>query len=55
MIKTGIQKNVIDNVLNIPKTNPSQRKHYRDYYNNDLIELVREKDKLIIEKHNYNF
>jgi len=55
MIKTGIQKEVIDNVLNIPKTNPSQRKHYRDYYNNDLIELVREKDKLIIEKHNYNF
>ena len=55
MIKTGIKENIIDNILEMPKTNPSLRKHYRNYYDEGMIELVKEKDKLIIEKHNYQF
>ena len=45
----------ISGILGSPKTNRSIRTEYRTYYDNDLIELVREKDKLIIEKHKYEF
>jgi hypothetical protein len=55
MIKTGIPENITDGVLKIPKTNSSLRKHYRDYYDEKTRELVREKEQLIIEKHNYEF
>ena len=53
--KMGVDENVVTEILKLPKTNRSSRKDYRNYYNNEMIELVREKDKLIIEKHGYIF
>lgn len=49
-----------DNILNkwqkTPKENGRRKKPYCNYYNdNDLIELVKVKDKLIIDKYGYKF
>jgi hypothetical protein len=55
MKKTGIKESALDSVLKIPRTNSSLRKHYRDYYDEPMRQLVREKEILIIEKHKYDF
>jgi hypothetical protein len=39
----------------LPIENQSQHKHYREYYSQKLINLVKYKDRLIIEKHGYSF
>jgi len=55
MKKVGTDENTVKEMLKLPKTNRSQRKDYREYYDKEMIELVREKDRLIIEKHGYTF
>jgi hypothetical protein len=37
------------------KTNSSERKDYKFYYNQESIELVEKNDKLIIDKYRYQF
>lgn len=39
----------------VGKLNNTKHKHYSKYYTDDLIELVREKDKFIIDKFGYEF
>lgn len=53
--RLGADENAVNELLKLPKTNRSLRKDYREYYDKDMIELVREKDRLIIEKHGYTF
>jgi uncharacterized protein YlbG (UPF0298 family) len=55
MEKLQIEDGPVDKALNIPKTNSSVRRNYKDYYDEELTGLVREKEKLIIDKHNYGF
>lgn len=38
-----------------PKRNYTNHKPYQSYYDNSLVELVRRKDRLIIEKYGYKF
>jgi hypothetical protein len=38
-----------------PRENGIRRKHYTEYYDDNLIELVRKKDRLIIDKYNYKY
>ena len=38
-----------------PKRNYTEHKPYQSYYDEELIELVRHKDRLIIEKYGYKF
>ena len=45
----------INQVLNVPKTNSSQRKDYHGYFDEETIELVRNREKLIIEKYQYAY
>jgi hypothetical protein len=37
------------------KNNKSTHKHYSEYYTKDLVDLVREKERIIIYNHNYKF
>ena len=46
-------KDVLDQFSN--KTNKSIRKTYRYYYDDETMELVKEKEKFIIEKYNYKY
>ncbi|MBV9961194.1 MAG: hypothetical protein JO072_03010 [Parafilimonas sp.] len=55
MNKLGIETGFAQQISNIPKTNSSVRKNYKEYYDQELMELVNEKERLIIEKHNYKF
>jgi|SaaInlV_120m_DNA_4_1040238.scaffolds.fasta_scaffold35437_2 hypothetical protein len=42
-------------ISNSPKTNTSSRGDYQKYYNQELINLVQERDSLIIDSFNYEF
>lgn len=53
MQKLNVNTSHAKNVMNIPKTNTSNRKHYREYYDQETIDLVAEQDKLIITKHKF--
>ncbi len=56
LIKLEIKINEQDkkNMYNLEKTNKSNRDHnYLSYYDQNTIDLVSEKEKLIIEKYNY--
>ncbi|HEX5151082.1 MAG TPA: hypothetical protein VFW07_06515 [Parafilimonas sp.] len=55
MLGLGFDEKKLNGVLQIPKTNRSNRTHYREYYDDETVELVKRQDKLIIEKHNYDF
>lgn len=44
-----------DYVLNSPKKNTSDHKHYSAYYNDELRQLVAEMDAGLIEQFNYSF
>lgn len=55
LLKVGISEDVINEVMNTPKTNSSVRRRYSEYYDDESKELVNKKEKLIIEKHNYKF
>ena len=55
-IKLRIDKNKKDHVKKLDKSSKSLRKNNLDYYYNDeCIELVQEKEKLIIDKYNYKY
>lgn len=55
MNKINTEGTDITSILGSPKTNKSIRNDYRNYYDDRLIAMVAEKDKLIIDKHNYQF
>ena len=48
------QKNVLTNMKKL-NTSKSWHENYRDYYTEETKELVRKKDRFIIEKYNYSF
>jgi len=45
----------INKLLTMPKENTSDRGDYRDYYDDELINLVAEKDKSLIEHFEYTY
>ncbi|MBS1730633.1 MAG: hypothetical protein JSS67_07620 [Bacteroidetes bacterium] len=53
--KLNIDNHVIQEITNVPKTNTSKRTAYKDYYDEETIDLVSRMDKFIIEKHHYSF
>jgi len=42
-------------LFSMEAVNASEHQHYRDYYDDKLVELVREKDRFIIDKFGYEF
>ena len=38
-----------------PKNKTSKHKHYNEYYNDESIELIRHKDRIIFDKYEYKF
>jgi hypothetical protein len=44
-----------DKVLTAPRENPSERRDYREYYTEELRDLVAERSRLIIERFDYGF
>jgi hypothetical protein len=42
-------------ISNLKKVHTSNHKHYTEYYDDDMIELVREKDKQIIRMCQYEY
>lgn len=42
-------------LLNAPKVNKSNHTLYTEYYDDELVDLVANLDRLIIQKHNYKF
>ena len=55
--KMGIPTQEIIDILKHfnDRTNASERNDYRQYYDGETKELVKEKERFIIEKYNYNF
>lgn len=55
--KLGIHRNQMKEILEQFKnrTNPSERKEYSVYYDKESINLITEKEKLIIDKYGYQF
>lgn len=50
-----VDKHFIQQLNSTTRTNVSKRNAYKDYYDEETIQLVNNMDKFIIEKHNYSF
>lgn len=55
LTRLQIQKSIIQQLVNAPRTNASKRKNYQEYYDEETRNLVAGMDKFIIAKHNYTF
>jgi hypothetical protein len=55
MLKVNVPLTEIQGLLNVSKTNISDRENYQYYYDDETKELVRDKEKFIIEKYNYQY
>lgn len=52
-VKVG--DDIKNKILSTDKIHTSNHGHYSEYYTDETIELVRQKDKIIIDKFNYNY
>jgi len=46
---------VLSDLENMDKVHTSKHKDYREYYDDELIDLVKHKDEIIIKRFNYEF
>lgn len=53
--KAPLNETQESNIKRAQKVNVSKHKHYTEYYTDETMNLVAERDKLIIDKHNYRF
>lgn len=51
----GITESQANILLTMPKVNISLRNRYQDYYNEQLMQLIRKKDKYIVDQFGYEF
>lgn len=55
MQKAGVNNEVFEDAMNIPKTNASRRTSYAAYYDDLSCKLVAAQEQYIIQKHGYHF
>lgn len=51
----GLKGELLDTLNNMPKIHTSNHTDYRNYYDNELIDLVLHKDRLIFQEYGYDF
>ena len=54
-ILNRLQPGITENKIEVPKLNASTRKTYRNYYDNESIEIVYERFKDVIQEFDYRF